>query len=76
MAFLKEAKEEIEKILGLDARRRALIVETEGCKAEQNKLTKMIPAYKKEGKDPSEIFAQSKALSAKAKENDEILKGV
>ncbi len=72
----KDAKEEITKILELDARRRALIVETEGCKAEQNKLTKMIPMYKKEGKDPSEIFAQSKALSAKAKENDEILKGV
>ncbi|MBQ7358305.1 MAG: serine--tRNA ligase [Clostridia bacterium] len=72
----KDAKEEIAKILELDARRRALIVETEGCKAEQNKLTKMIPMYKKEGKDPSEIFAQSKALSAKAKENDEILKGV
>ena len=72
----KDAAEEINKILELDARRRALIVETEGCKAEQNKLTKMIPQYKKEGKDPSEIFAQSKALSAKAKENDEILKGV
>ncbi len=72
----KDAAEEIAKILELDARRRALIVETEGCKAEQNKLTKMIPQYKKEGKDPSEIFAQSKALSAKAKENDEILKGV
>ena len=72
----KDAKEEISKILELDARRRALIVETEGCKAEQNKLTKMIPQYKKEGKDPSEIFAKSKALSAKAKENDEILKGV
>lgn len=72
----KDANEEIKKILELDARRRALIVETEGCKAEQNKLTKMIPMYKKEGKDPSEIFAQSKALSAKAKENDEILKGV
>ena len=72
----KDAQEEIAKILELDARRRALIVETETCKAEQNKLTKMIPMYKKEGKDPSEIFAQSKALSAKAKENDEILKGV
>lgn len=72
----KDAKEDIEKILELDARRRALISETEGCKAEQNKLTKMIPQYKKEGKDPSEIFAQSKALGAKAKENDEALKGV
>ncbi|MGM9644232.1 MAG: serine--tRNA ligase [Eubacteriales bacterium] len=72
----KDAKEDIEKILELDARRRALITETEGFKAEQNKLTKMIPQYKKEGKDPSPIFAQSKELGAKAKANDELLKAV
>ena len=72
----KDAKEEIEKILDLDAKRRALITETEGFKAEQNKLTKMIPMYKKEGKDPSPIFAQSKELGAKAKANDELIKAV
>lgn len=72
----KDAKEEINKILELDAKRRALITETEGYKAEQNKLTKMIPQYKKEGKDPSPIFAQSKELGAKAKANDELLKTV
>ena len=72
----KDAKEEIEKILELDAKRRALITETEGFKAEQNKLTKMIPMYKKEGKDPSPIFAQSKDLGAKAKANDELIKAV
>ncbi len=72
----KDAKEEIEKILELDAKRRALITETEGFKAEQNKLTKMIPQYKKEGKDPSPIFAQSKELGAKAKANDELIKAV
>ena len=72
----KDAKEEIAKILELDARRRALIVETEGCKAEQNKLTKMIPMYKKEGKDVSEIFARLKEMSAKTKENDANLKVV
>ncbi len=72
----KDAKEEIEKILELDAKRRALIAETEGYKAEQNKLTKMIPQYKKEGKDPSPIFAQSKELGSKAKANDELLKSV
>ena len=72
----KDAKEEIEKILELDAKRRALITETEGFKAEQNKLTKMIPMYKKEGKDPSPIFAQSKELGAKAKANDELIKAV
>lgn len=72
----KDAKEDIEKILELDTKRRALITETEGFKAEQNKLTKMIPQYKKEGKDPSPIFAQSKELGAKAKANDELLKAV
>ena len=72
----KDAQEDIDKILELDIKRRALISETEGFKAEQNKLTKMIPQYKKEGKDPSEIFAKSKELSAKAKENEEILKAV
>ncbi len=70
----KDVADEIAKILELDAKRRALITETEGFKAEQNKLTKMIPQYKKEGKDPSPIFAQSKELGAKAKANDEQIK--
>ena len=72
----KDAKDDIAAILELDAKRRALIAETEGFKAEQNKLTKMIPQYKKEGKDPSPIFAQSKELGAKAKANDELIKTV
>ena len=72
----KDAKDEIEKILELDAKRRALIAETEALKAEQNKLTKSIPLYKKEGKDLAPIFAQSKELGAKAKANDELIKEV
>ena len=72
----KDAKEDIEKILELDAKRRALITDTEAMKAEQNKLTKMIPQYKKEGKDLAPIFAQSKELGAKAKANDELIKEV
>lgn len=72
----KDAKEDIAKILELDAKRRSLITETEGYKAEQNKLTKLIPQYKKEGKDVTPIFAQSKELGAKAKANDELLKAV
>ena len=72
----KDATEDVAKIIELDAKRRALIAETEALKAEQNKLTKMIPQYKKEGKDPSEIFAKSKELGSKSKENDEVLKAV
>ena len=47
----KDAKEEIAKILELDNARRTLIAETETLKAEQNKTSKLIPQYKKEGKD-------------------------
>jgi seryl-tRNA synthetase len=72
----KDAAEEINKILELDAKRRALITETESLKAEQNKLTKMIPQYKKEGRDLAPIFAQSKEMGAKAKANDEQIKAV
>ena len=72
----KDAKADIEAILDLDARRRALITENEALKAEQNKTNKMIPLYKKEGKDVAPIFAEMKAMGAKVKANDETLKEV
>ena len=58
----KEAREEIEQILALDNERRNLIAETEAIKAEQNRTNKLIPQYKKEGKDVSEIFAKMKEM--------------
>ena len=70
----KDAKEEIEAILKLDAKRRELLADIESAKAEQNKTNKMIPALKKEGKDVNELFAKMKELSAKTKENEEVLK--
>ena len=72
----KDAKEEIEAILRLDAERRALIGEVEVLKAEQNKTNKLIPQYKKEGKDTASIFAAMKDLGAKIKADDEKLKEV
>ena len=72
----KDAKAEIEQILSLDGERRALIAETEAIKAEQNKTNKLIPLYKKEGKDVAPIFAQMKELSAKTKAIDERLREV
>ena len=72
----KDAKEEIGKILELDAQRRALIGETEALKAEQNKLSKLVPQYKKEGKDPAEIFAQVKASKERTAQIDKELKEV
>ncbi|MBO4979725.1 MAG: serine--tRNA ligase [Clostridia bacterium] len=70
----KDAKEEIEAILKLDAKRRELLAEIESAKAEQNKTNKMIPALKKEGKDVNELFKKMKELSAKTKDNEETLK--
>ncbi len=72
----KDAREDIEAILSLDAERRTLIAETEAIKAEQNKTNKLVPQYKKEGKDVAALFAEMKALSAKTKEIDEKLKDV
>ncbi len=72
----KDARDDIEAILALDAERRAMIAETEAIKAEQNKTNKLVPQYKKEGKDVAALFAEMKALSAKTKEIDEKLKDV
>ena len=72
----KDAKEDIAKILELDAKRRSMISENESLKAEQNKVSKSIPALKKAGQDVAPIFAQMKELSEKVKENDAKLKDV
>ena len=72
----KDAKAEIEQILDLDAQRRALIAETEAIKAEQNKINKLIPQYKKEGKDMAALFAELKEAGARVKTNDETLKQI
>ena len=72
----KEAREEIGKILEDDKTRRALIAETESLKAEQNRVNKLIPQFKKEGKDLKEVFAEMKELGAKIEANDEKLAAV
>lgn len=72
----KDAKDDIAKIIGLDAKRRAMISENEALKAEQNKVSKSIPALKKAGQDVAPIFAQMKELSDKVKDNDAKLKDV
>ena len=72
----KDARAEIEEILKLDGERRALIAGNEAMKAEVNKTNKLIPQYKREGKDVAALFAEMKELSAKTKANDEKVKEV
>ena len=66
----------IDEILALDIRRRELIQATEEQKAEQNKVSKQIPAMKKTGEDTTEIMAQMKALSEAIKAADGTLREV
>lgn len=72
----QDARAEIEEILKLDGERRALIAGNEAMKAEANKTNKLIPQYKREGKDVAALFAEMKELSAKTKANDEKVKEV
>lgn len=72
----RDAEADIYRVIELDAKRRELISSSESLKAEQNKTTKLVPVYKKEGKDCAPIFAQMKELGAKVKEQEEELKQV
>lgn len=66
----KDAREEIAEILRLDGERRALILETDNLKAEQNKVSKEIPKMKKAGEDTAPVMARMREFSDKIKEND------
>ena len=61
---------DVDAVLAVDDKRRALLVEVEALKAKQNEVTKQIPAMKKEGKDTTAVFAEMKELSEKIKELD------
>ena len=62
---------EIDRLLELDVERRALIADTEQKKAEQNRMSKQIPQFKKEGRDVAPIFAEMKVLSDTVKADTE-----
>lgn len=60
-------------LLSLFQNRRALLKDVETNKAEQNKLSKEVPAVKKAGGDVQSIFKKVKELSAANKEKEEEL---
>ncbi len=72
----KDYSAEIDRLLTLDVERRTLIADTEQKKAEQNKISKQIPALKKEGKDVAPIFAEMKKLSDTVKAETEKISAI
>ena len=68
----RDAENEINRILELDAKRRSMIQATESLKAEQNNVSKQIPILKKEKKDISDLLVRMKGISDTIKENDQL----
>lgn len=61
---------DITPAIELDKKRRALLADAEQKKANQNEITKKIPAMKKAGENTDEIFAEMRKLSDEIKEDD------
>lgn len=61
---------DITPAIELDKQRRELLNDVEQRKAQQNEITKKIPAMKKAGEDTQPIFDQMRALSDTIKEDD------
>jgi len=67
---------DIEGFMSLDARRRELIYKTEQLKSRQNEASKLIPRYRKEGRDVSALMDEMKEIAAEVKVLDQELKQV
>ena len=72
----KDVEKDINRVIELDNKRRELILKGDNMKAEKNRSAKMVPQYKKEGKDVNALFAEMKELSKEIEENDAELKNV
>lgn len=60
----------IDGILEIDEKRREISTRADNMKAEQNKASKEIPVFKKEGKDTTALMAEMKLLADKVRECD------
>ena len=58
----------LDNLLGLDERRRKILVEVEDLKAKQNKVSRDIPTMKAKGEDISALLSEMKVISQKVKE--------
>lgn len=67
---------DIDGLLALDKEKREILYEAEQKKAEQNAVSKKIPAMKKAGEDTTAVFAEMKELSGAIKECDEKLRAL
>ena len=76
MAKRGEKDFSFEEVIELDDKRIELLQEVEALKNEQNADSKLIPQYKKEGKNTDELMARLKELSEQIKNLDDKVKEV
>jgi seryl-tRNA synthetase len=67
---------ELEQIASLETQRRRLIPEIEGLKREQNAAADDVARVKREGGDPSSIFAANKARAGQTKQLEQQLEQI
>lgn len=66
----------VDRILDLDGLRRELISKTESCRAEQNKISKLIPQLKKDGADTTALISKMNDMKETARASEARLKEV
>ncbi len=69
----RQVEVDIESLVAMEARRRAMIAETEDLKRERNEASERIAGMKKEGKDASDAITATRALSDRIRELDTAL---
>ncbi len=67
---------DVEKILELDARRRAILQKVEQLKHKRNDLSKQVSQLKKQGKSADEVIAETRSIGQEIKNLDEELKEI
>lgn len=76
MAIRGEKDFSLDEVVALDDQRIALLQEVEVLKSRSNAESKLIPQYKKEGKDTTELMAELKKLSEEIGQLDGQVKAV
>lgn len=67
---------DIDAVIADDNRRREILVVSEQLKKKQNDVSKLVPQYKKEGKDAAPLFEEMKEVANQVKDLEAELKDV
>ncbi|MBU0509971.1 serine--tRNA ligase, partial [bacterium] len=73
---LKGERQQLDLLLNLDARRRAVIEETDGWKARRNAISKEIALHARSGSDPTSLKNESREIGERITHGDDEIRRV